>query len=680
MTNLIVSNLKQAEEDAIFSKIIKFINNNESFVFDAGAGAGKTYCLVQSLKYILSEYSSKLKTHNQQIRCITYTNIAAKEIKKRLGHTELVTVSTIHDFLWEQINSYQEELLDIHKEKLKKTISIKKQELENEQWAQFYRDIEDKGRFNNLIYENEEIYYKNKNSLSSVFKNAMSMFENKYLNNVANFKKVVDNVLLIHEFNKAIDNIDKKIKKNSHGIDYTKVSYNSLISYDRLEKMQFSHDTLLEYSIQLIRKFDILKRVISDKYPYILVDEYQDTSPNVIELLATLSKYTDNDLIIGYYGDKKQNIYENGVGDAIYKLHSNINKVKKEFNRRSAKRIIEVGTLIRNDDLKQKTIYENCPEGKVSFYVGKNIDAFIKYHHEKWNINSNNKLDCLLLKNEDIAHRTKFGEIYDFFKNAPFYTRGRNYTYLRDHLLSKEIEKLGKVQSLIYHLLDFKHKIKNPDTLIQNLVKDNILKCLTIDELRELISKLQAINGDTFNNYCISIFNMLKSRNRNVVDVLTSYIIEDNIKNVEQLFSYILNTLFYISNENFEYEKNNSKIDNFLKLDISIFDNWYNYINNNILSDTLFHTYHGTKGEEFDNVLIVMDKGFGRTQPNFFSDLIENLSSTENTKINLARNLLYVAVTRARSNLSILYTDVLNQKQKNQIQNIFGEINETQFF
>ena len=227
MTDLIISAQNKAAESKVFSEISQCIDNSENFVFDAGAGAGKTYCLVQSLRYILSKYASRLETHNQLIRCITYTNIAAREIKERLGNTELVKVSTIHDFLWEQINLYQEELVDIHKQELQEEIDKKEQELENKDWARFYQGIADKDTFKILVYENEENYYKNKHKGSADFKNTMNSFDRKYLSNVNNFKKVVDCILDIHKFSKAIKNISDKAKKDK--IDYTKVSYNCLL-------------------------------------------------------------------------------------------------------------------------------------------------------------------------------------------------------------------------------------------------------------------------------------------------------------------------------------------------------------------------------------------------------------------------------------------------------------------
>lgn len=45
MTDLIISAQNKAAESEVFSEISQCIDNSENFVFDAGAGAGKTYCL-----------------------------------------------------------------------------------------------------------------------------------------------------------------------------------------------------------------------------------------------------------------------------------------------------------------------------------------------------------------------------------------------------------------------------------------------------------------------------------------------------------------------------------------------------------------------------------------------------------------------------------------------------------
>lgn len=70
-----------------------------------------------------------------------------------------------------------------------------------------------------------------------------------------------------------------------------------------------------------------------------------------------------------------------------------------------------------------------------------------------------------------------------------------------------------------------------------------------------------------------------------------------------------------------------------------------------------------------------MNSKFGRDDL-YFNRLFEVISEKnedETEKITEARNLLYVAVTRAVKNLSILYFDNLNGSEE-QVTNVFGKI------
>ena len=91
-------------------QIYQCIDTKESFVLDAGAGSGKTWSLVESLKYIIKNNGENFNRNNQKIVCITYTNVAKNEIIERLENNELVIVSTIHDFLWNCISQFKKEL------------------------------------------------------------------------------------------------------------------------------------------------------------------------------------------------------------------------------------------------------------------------------------------------------------------------------------------------------------------------------------------------------------------------------------------------------------------------------------------------------------------------------------------------------------------------------------------
>lgn len=84
-------------------QIFEHIQNGKNFLLSGGAGSGKTYSLVQVIKKAIAD------TPTAKVACMTYTNAAVKEIEERVGDDNL-NVSTIHDFLWDNIKSFKKEL------------------------------------------------------------------------------------------------------------------------------------------------------------------------------------------------------------------------------------------------------------------------------------------------------------------------------------------------------------------------------------------------------------------------------------------------------------------------------------------------------------------------------------------------------------------------------------------
>lgn len=69
----IILDRNKKNEDNINKKIFACIDDDKSFIFNAGAGSGKTYSLIKSLKYIITNKGEPLKYHNNRVICITYT-------------------------------------------------------------------------------------------------------------------------------------------------------------------------------------------------------------------------------------------------------------------------------------------------------------------------------------------------------------------------------------------------------------------------------------------------------------------------------------------------------------------------------------------------------------------------------------------------------------------------------
>lgn len=83
------------------------IRVRQNFRMEAGAGAGKTYSLVEALRLIIDEQGTTLQRQRQKVACITYTNVATDEIISRIDRHPIVYASTIHSFCWELIKNFQ---------------------------------------------------------------------------------------------------------------------------------------------------------------------------------------------------------------------------------------------------------------------------------------------------------------------------------------------------------------------------------------------------------------------------------------------------------------------------------------------------------------------------------------------------------------------------------------------
>ena len=83
----------------------------------AGPGAGKTHFLVENIKNIVTTNPLITRSRARKVLCVTYTNAAVDEIKRRLDKfTDYIEVHTIHGFIIEHIiQPFQQDLRDIMK-------------------------------------------------------------------------------------------------------------------------------------------------------------------------------------------------------------------------------------------------------------------------------------------------------------------------------------------------------------------------------------------------------------------------------------------------------------------------------------------------------------------------------------------------------------------------------------
>lgn len=685
---------KRKREDEIAQELFSYIDEKQSLVFSAGAGAGKTYALIESLRHVIKENGRRLEKSNQQIMCITYTNVAAKNIKDKLGNSRLVAVSTIHERLWQLIEPYQDELLLIHKEKIEAELkkcefSLTDKETKDERIYRSYRELaeEDRQNFEEIVLEHQDEFYQKYNLDAKSFKDCFIEYIPRYknlINNVDHFKKIVGQIYAKERYRQCLDKMDNREQ------GYRKVKYDARYNQDRLYRMRISHDTLLEYSKKLVAHYPVLQQIIIDKYPYIFIDEYQDTAADVVEIMAAVDKRgkeIGHTAFVGYYGDSVQSIYEDGIGNRILEKHPGLKKVNKSFNRRSYEEIIAVANKIRLDGLQQESIYADCKGGKAEYCAGDSYDSVLEKCKREWKDEEDKTIHCFLLKNEEVAEKTGISNIYNVFKGASIY-KGANYNQLNTELLSNDREKLGKAASFLYRVLKLYTDIQEEETPVDEIFYGDITKYsrLDIQKLRYIKQQLKAIQGNTLDDV---IKKMCKCHDKGNADIK---MIIQAVFDIEKVrYPYIVAYLVQALDSNHtnegkeEKEENEEKVledleldrvNQLLSIDIKEFEKWFFYVERKWQDDIVYHTYHGTKGLEFENVLIVLEDGFGsKTEDKtFIKKFLEDFDSLDEKSpmgnYEKARNLLYVAVTRAIKNLKVIYLGE-SEKVKETLAEIF---------
>ncbi len=58
-------------------------------------------------------------------------------------------------------------------------------------------------------------------------------------------------------------------------------------------------------------------------------------------------------------------------------------------------------------------------------------------------------------------------------------------------------------------------------------------------------------------------------------------------------------------------DMNLDRVKQLLAIDMKVFEKGFYFVERKDQDEIVYHTYHGTKGLEFENVLIVIEDGFG---------------------------------------------------------------------
>jgi DNA helicase-2/ATP-dependent DNA helicase PcrA len=91
-----------------------------------------------------------------------------------------------------------------------------------------------------------------------------------------------------------------------------------------------------------------------------------------------------------------------------------------------------------------------------------------------------------------------------------------------------------------------------------------------------------------------------------------------------------------------------------------------------------FETKHGVKGAEFENVLVVVGRGWNRYNFNEMLELARNAAQVPANKqaaFERNRNLFYVTCSRPKRRLAVLFTQELSDAAMQTVAGWFGDAN-----
>lgn len=309
---------------------LESVNSNKKIY--AGPGAGKTYFLVNNIKDMFKKETKIYRSESKKILCITYTNSAVEEIKSRLeGYEKNIEICTIHSFIIKYIIYFcQEELKRIMKE-------------------DYDIEVKGKARISSQIEGVGILHGRDKHEIFEYI-NANSGIEEEL-----NYSKKIMGEVKI-DINKYIEENKKElISSDKINVLHKKVIKKYL--WDVVRKL--NHDEILYFGYRIIERNPTILYALRVQFPYIFVDEFQDTNPLQTMILSKICEKISKITVIG---DIAQSIYSfQGARPAQFKDFSMPKIIKYEINgnRRSTSNIVHLCNYIRrNDNLEQKSIKE----------------------------------------------------------------------------------------------------------------------------------------------------------------------------------------------------------------------------------------------------------------------------------------------------------------------------------
>lgn len=371
----------------------------------AGPGTGKTFTIIERIKNMLSK-----GIEPEKILCLTFTDAAATEMKKRIEE-ELnilscgVQIFTYHGFCCNIIEEFSDDF----------EISTNYKIISDPVSKAFIKECIDEIHPVYFRTEKNDPYFyinKIKNRINSIKQNRLT--KDKFFENLKENKDWEPEIERIEELIEDVEQgRNKKIKKIPYDkkedavkkVEQAKELWTFFELYQQkmYEQRYIDYNDMINIVLEKFESSPSFLHKIANRYEYIMVDEYQDTNKSQNEIVFVLSHALDSENVF-VVGDDDQIIYrfQGAKLDTIenyLKEFPNTNIICLTENMRSTQSILDAARAVISQD----------PLSLVNLHTYKDMDGNL--------INKN-----LIAKNEEVIAKDKPVRFYKYADIMQEYT------------------------------------------------------------------------------------------------------------------------------------------------------------------------------------------------------------------------------------------------------------------
>ncbi len=588
------------------------LDSPRSFFLFAGAGSGKTRAVVEAMKLFREKFGREFLLSGRNVAVITYTNAACDEIKHRIDYDPIFSVSTIHSFAWELIQSYHNDIRE---------------------WL---------GR--NLTME-------------------ITALEEKQQKGRVGTKAAADRVIQIEMKKARLERLNT-IKYFTYNPNGENIGKNSL-----------NHAEVISISTAFLAHKPLMQRILIRKYPILLIDEIQDTQKDLVDAFFSVQSAHSEEFCLAFFGDSMQRIYSDGKTDIAEAVPDEWAKPAITVNHRCPKRIVRLINMIRAEaDGQLQEPRDDASEGFARLFLVQDSAEMNKTAVESEiarrmaEITSDNQwfgeaqeVKTLTLEHHMAARRGGFS---DFFQ--PLYQVGKFKTGLLDGRLSGIPFFRKQVLPLLIALqsgdrFTVARIVKKSPLISAGTLKTSKSPLEEIRKADDAVRSLFALWDDDNDPSLISALKAVADSGLFAIpDVFTPIVSRSDLAEEES-----------DPDDSAETSANDPGIDAWDKALAAPFSQLKSYVQY-ISDESQFGTHQGIKGMEFPRVMVILDdneargfmfsydKLFGAKEPTSTDQ--KNAEEGKETAIDRTRRLFYVTCSRAQSSLAVVVYTVEKEK------------------